>query len=520
MFFYFLLPFRAKNPPERFPWLTIALIAINTLVYVCTSEYLITLREEVMNDWALSHSTFSIVRLFASLFLHGSIMHLVGNMLFLWIFGTAVEGRMGHLRFLLLYLAAGVAGNLLWDVVQGIIMPKIFLVGASGAIMGLAGAYIYLFPFAQISIFYAYMVGFRGRAGVANWHAQWVVLLKVGTDLFEYLLFGTTGLSPVAYLAHFGGFGVGFAIPLLARMKRDSEDFSDAQAMRADTGKNLLALSLPELQALMEGSSDNVRIIMAFCKKAAAHYSGSCYGMCHAALLEHRDLVFTEADPEHLAALLFGLPDTFAPFPAAYEMRLASRLEQEGSYEFAGRMYRRVIAENPDAPETEMALARLARLVEQTRPEKGEAAAIYAELLKRFPNGPQAPYAQNALRRLGPPTIVFSAGKGLVVEEAPPPEGLAIVQSEVLLAEKDGTADEVHVPTPLTPGPEAGVGLEEVGAPVVLPGYAASTASTEEGGTVVPAMPTLTLIPMGYTPPSESETGEEKEAPFIIPAPL
>src|SRR6476469_4661283 len=101
MFFYF--PYRAKNPPEKFPWATLSLIALNTLVYVCTSEYLLQIREGVVTDWALSHNNFTFVRLIAAMFLHANIFHLLGKMWFLWLFWPGVEGRLGHLRYTLIY---------------------------------------------------------------------------------------------------------------------------------------------------------------------------------------------------------------------------------------------------------------------------------------------------------------------------------------------------------------------------------------------------------------------------------
>jgi membrane associated rhomboid family serine protease len=493
------LPYRAKNPPERFPWVTISLIAINTLIFACTSEYFLEIREGVVKDWALSHNNFSVVRLFSSMFLHGDIMHLLGNMLFLWIFGAAVEGRLGHIKYLLLYLAAGISGDILHDVAAGVLNPNIPTIGASGAIMGMMGAYLYLFPFAQISIAYMGGFGMRWRAGVVNWHAQWVILLYLGQDLLSAFLFRSTGLSGgVANFAHLGGAALGFVVPLLARMKRDTEDFSDVQAMRTDVGSmNLMVLSLPELQTLMEGASDDVRIVMAFCHKASGHHSGGMHKMCFAALIEHKDLLFTQGDTETLARIIFALPEDCGRVPTAYEMRLASRLEQDGAYDLAVRMYRRIISVEPPTSDTEMALVRLARLTEQINPDKGQAAAIYTELLRLFPNGPQAAYAQTALRRLGPPTIVFSAGKEAVSTAVPIPEGLAIVQSA-------GHASEETPPT-VAPTPLGGISLGAVGnTPIVQPAYVPH--DTEEAAPAPQAVmltPIMTLTPIGAPKPEE-----------------
>lgn len=508
MFFYF--PFRAKNPPETFPWVTLSLIAINILIYVCTTSYLLEIREGVVNDWALAHNNFSVVRVFSAMFLHANIFHIFGNMWFLWLFGAGVEGRLGHLKYLLLYLAAGVAGNVLHDAAAGVLRPDMPVLGASGAVMGVMGACLYLFPFAQISILYVVGWGLRYRGGVVNWHSQWVILFFVVQDLFNAVITRSYGVSGgVANFAHLGGAALGFLVPMLARIKRDSEDFSEVQAMRADIGKNLMALSLPELQTLMDGAPDEVRVVMAFCRKAAAHYSGSGHGMCFTAIQNHKDLLFTEANPEQLAALLFGLPESCGTLPAAYEIRLATRLEQAGAYEMAIRMYRRVIAADPEGRDTEMALARLARLTEQTNPDKGHAAAIYAEQLRLFPHGPQAPYAENALRRLGPPTIVFSAGTGTIKIDTPLPAGLAFVQA----GDKEGEA----IPTVFAPPVEENGFLAEVGAPVQQPAYALHAAS-DDGYYAPPAAATMTLMPLGGNvaeamPPSEDTPADAQKTP-------
>ena len=93
--FWLLLPFRAKNPPEHLPWVTITLIVLNPLIYGLTSDPatgFLSVSPAAVRALALTHSTLGPWRLLTSMFLHGSPLHLIGNMLFLWIFGGPVAG--------------------------------------------------------------------------------------------------------------------------------------------------------------------------------------------------------------------------------------------------------------------------------------------------------------------------------------------------------------------------------------------------------------------------------------------
>lgn len=416
-----LLPYRAKNPPERFPWFTIGLIVINVLVYALTTESFLRVQESVLDQFAISHRHFTLLRLLTHMFLHADPFHLIGNMLFLWIFGSAVEGRLGPAKFLGLYFLSGAGGSFLHDYVVGTLHQKQWGIGASGAIMGLAGAYLYMFPFATICVVWGYSL----RWQLAEWHAQWVILYFLVYDLLYGMLLGADG---VAHFAHLGGAAAGFALPLLLRERRDSEDASAAQAIRADSGGNYLVLGLHELESLMEANPGNVQIIMAFCKKAATRVDGTGYKMCLDCLIANQNVLLEQADPGILATLVLGLPESVGTVPPAFLLRLGGKVESVGMHEWAMRCYKKVYLLDPSGRDTEMALARLARLTEQTDPEKGNAAAVWAELLRLFPNGPQSSNAEIAIRRLGKPTIVFSAGIATGAEApAPVPEGLAVV---------------------------------------------------------------------------------------------
>jgi membrane associated rhomboid family serine protease len=142
-----MIPLRDIIPSRTTPVVTISLIAINVLVFL----YELSLGRAVdafTLYWGLVPAAFSWVAVFTSMFLHGGLLHVAGNVLYLWIFGDNVEDRMGHGRFLVFYLLCGVAAAL----AQTITVPDsvVPMVGASGAIAGVMGAYFVLYPRSRI----------------------------------------------------------------------------------------------------------------------------------------------------------------------------------------------------------------------------------------------------------------------------------------------------------------------------------------------------------------------------------
>ena len=147
------------------------------------------------------------VTLITSLFMHGGLLHLGGNMLFLWVFGDNVEHRIGHALFLVFYLAAGVVASFAQIIVNpDSVIPTL---GASGAISGVLGAYLVLFPANRVMVFF-----FRGLVPVP-------AIVAIGMWAAIQFFFGITSLGQegggVAYMAHIGGFVAGLAAGVLFR---------------------------------------------------------------------------------------------------------------------------------------------------------------------------------------------------------------------------------------------------------------------------------------------------------------
>ncbi len=243
-----MIPLRDNQPTSTFPLVTILLIAVNVLVYVGQQAlpldqvwslvpYAVTHNVDLNGTFAhigrdgvthlIQPPAGAVVRLgpgdipfgpsphpiwltiFTSMFLHGGLLHIGGNMLYLWIFGNNIEDALGRVRFLLFYLACGLAAS----AAQIAIDPNSLIpnVGASGAIAGVLGAYFILYPNARVLSLVPIFVYF-----LAEVRAFWVLLLWIVLNVFQ----GVAGLGiqrggGVAHFAHIGGFFAGILFILL-----------------------------------------------------------------------------------------------------------------------------------------------------------------------------------------------------------------------------------------------------------------------------------------------------------------
>ncbi|MEO9780685.1 MAG: rhomboid family intramembrane serine protease [Sedimentitalea sp.] len=214
-----MFPIRDHNPSGRTPYVVYGLMAANILIFfsyagILNDKYALY---GLFGEWAMVPARISngmnYHTLFSSMFLHAGWMHLIGNMLFLWIFGDNLEDEMGHVKFLAFYLACGLGAGLAH--VLAAPYSAVLTVGASGAIAGVMGGYLLLFPRARVDVLLIIIIFFRIFAIPA-----WIVLAV----WFAFQFFGGLGADPeaggVAYWAHAGGFVIGLvlAMPLWLRL--------------------------------------------------------------------------------------------------------------------------------------------------------------------------------------------------------------------------------------------------------------------------------------------------------------
>ena len=218
-----MIPIRDEIKARRVPYVNYILIAINVVVFLFETMAGPRL-ETVISEFALVPTQITagldpgdMRSILTSMFLHASWMHLLGNMLYLWIFGDNVEDRIGHFWYLLFYLAGGfVAAFAHWAVNPASSIPT---VGASGAIAAVLGAYLILYPRARVYTFIP--IGFFVRLQLLP--ASAVLLLWFILQLFNGVLtLGAEDVGGTAFWAHIGGFLFGVLVGFLTK-PRDVE---------------------------------------------------------------------------------------------------------------------------------------------------------------------------------------------------------------------------------------------------------------------------------------------------------
>lgn len=233
-----MIPLRDDQPTATFPIITIMLIVINVIVFL--NQGPLHLEESyAMVPYEITHhvslvGTYQIpgfdsshaltygqaprpiwLTIFTSMFLHGGILHIAGNMLYLWIFGNNIEDVLGKFRFILFYFVCGLAAA----VAQITTDPNSMIptIGASGAIAGVLGAYILLYPNARVfSIVPIFGFGF-----FTDVRAFWVLALWIALQIFQG--FSGEGMARgggIAYFAHMGGFAAGLVLIIMLGGKR------------------------------------------------------------------------------------------------------------------------------------------------------------------------------------------------------------------------------------------------------------------------------------------------------------
>jgi membrane associated rhomboid family serine protease len=223
-----LIPIRDANRSKTTPHITRILIAVNILAFIPLLLYIFFSEDPTVNlfaNWVYDNFTMlpaeiikgkNLHTLFTSMFLHADIFHIGGNMLYLYIFGDNIEDALGHLRFLLFYFVCGIVADfahiLSITSATGLLVPTL---GASGAISGVMGAYILLYPRARIETLTLTFVITVVSVPAVFFLGFWFILQL----LYTWLGMG----GNVAYWAHIGGFAAGMILSWIAKRKRKPE---------------------------------------------------------------------------------------------------------------------------------------------------------------------------------------------------------------------------------------------------------------------------------------------------------
>jgi len=221
-----MIPLKDLNPSRSYPFVNLSLILANVAVFVHQLSLQFTLTPRAYDAFLATYSTVparfpaflsgdvsfgaAFLPLLTSMFLHSSFLHIGGNMLFLWIFGDNVEDFFGHLPYLAFYTVCGIGAGLAHALFN--LNSHLPAMGASGAISGVMGAYILLYPRARVlTLVFVFLVPLPAVFFLGEW---FVVQFLAG---LQSLGGGPTG--GVAWMAHIGGFLLGMLLTLIAKRR-------------------------------------------------------------------------------------------------------------------------------------------------------------------------------------------------------------------------------------------------------------------------------------------------------------
>lgn len=208
-----MIPYKDDNPTRTFPFFTIGIIVFNIFVFLWQVASTSGMEKVAYAYGAIPHYilTFETVQpihpiltIFSAMFMHGGVFHLAGNMLYLWIFGNNIEDRLGHLRFVVFYIFCGIVSAYAHAITEP--HSLIPMIGASGAIAGILGAYLLLFPRAGVYTivflgFFIQIVKIPAMVVIGFWAIIQFVNGLISTGLIKG--------GGVAWFAHIGGFLTG-----------------------------------------------------------------------------------------------------------------------------------------------------------------------------------------------------------------------------------------------------------------------------------------------------------------------
>ena len=209
-------PYKDDNPRILFPFITYGIIGLNIFVFVYQYFFIPNeLFEGFIKSYALTPASPRVFTIFSSMFMHGSLTHIIFNLWFLWIFGDNIESVLGHKKYLLFYLLCGIGAGL--SQIQINPESTIPMVGASGAIAGVLGAYLFRFPRATVHVMVILII-FISFIRVP-------AMIVIGFWFLSNLIsgIGTLGIEETggtAWFAHIGGFISGVLFNYIFKMIR------------------------------------------------------------------------------------------------------------------------------------------------------------------------------------------------------------------------------------------------------------------------------------------------------------
>ena len=397
-----VIPIRTDRQQHHIPWVNYFLIGVNVAVYLAT-------REQILQVGALSYQQVSPEMIFKNVeiykyylhpefpqlhqfisyqFLHGGLMHLLGNMLFLYVFGNALEDRLGKVGYLAFYLAGGVMAGL-----AHALTDSVPVLGASGSVSAVTGAYLALFPKVVVTIFY-WFYWYIGTFEVSS-------MLLIGFQIVQNILFELIGDKGVAYLAHLGGYGYGLMLGMfllwirllprepydLLAMIKQRRRRSRFLAMAADGylpwGRSKAAVDLAKAGSEPPLSANDLRI------SELRKQIGDALGRHDLDRAAWRYGELLDLDPNQMLS-------------QTQQMDLSNYLMAQGQYELAARAYELFLATYKGYPHREQIQLILGLIYGRYLKRYERGAELLSAALPRLDDPNQQAMARNLLKDIGP----------------------------------------------------------------------------------------------------------------------
>jgi len=393
---FLVFPYRIERQ-FKMPWVTIGIMALCALMFVI--QLLLGL-ERSYGLVGFKPNAYGALTWFTSMFAHGGLLHLLGNMYFLWVFGGVLEDAIGRGKYAMLYLAGGLVSTLAHSLMMlafspgEAYIPSLGASGAIAAIMGVAGVRFYKL---NLRIWYFYMLFVVIRTGT------FTVTAAAGLALYfaRELMWGLIGLAlpggGVAYWAHIGGilFGVAVAFAFGFGRELDREEATkDAEGWAALGRHDMAEAALAEAGV----KADEANVLLGRARQALYQVSPDFAAVSADAGRAVQLLLQQGRRVEAIQAFSeFGQVSTeTAMFDAETLAAIGSACESTGQAETAACAYYDVLRLHPTAPETERALYRLAH-VYLAQGKAPEAAQTWAAFVQHFPTSAWRSYADDRL---------------------------------------------------------------------------------------------------------------------------
>ena len=223
-----MIPLKDENPSSTIPFVNLFLITVNICIFVYLNYF--TSGETDQFFLRLGFIPYELIyftdigpenivplplSIFTSMFIHGGWIHLLSNMLYLWIFGDNVEDLLGHVKYLFFYLTCGIVATGVHFFINPI--SKVPTVGASGAIAGVLGAYLFLFPKARVKTLLILFIFIK----IISIPAILLLVLWIAMQILSaYIEYGSKTGGGIAWFAHIGGFAAGFVLIILMKKRK------------------------------------------------------------------------------------------------------------------------------------------------------------------------------------------------------------------------------------------------------------------------------------------------------------